>query len=194
MISWIITACFLLVCFVLLLGHLPIISKSREGQLAKAISAAMEFRCPFLAGMTHEILEVTAKLCANLSLTTEETRITLNAARLCDLGLSSTPSEILLKKNEWTADEEAIYDRHPDAGANILRTSPALRRYATITRFHHSRFEVVPDAPISSRILCVASDYVRYKQTLGEERALVAMERQAGLHYDPEVVEALTLN
>jgi response regulator RpfG family c-di-GMP phosphodiesterase len=192
-IAWVIVLTFAIICLALLTLHLPLLIVNREGQLAKGISTAIEHRGPFLAGMSQEIVELSASIADLLGLNREETRRTITAAKLCDLGLCSVPSELLLKNNEWTPEEEAIYDRHPDTGAHILRTSPALKSYSKIVRFHHSRFEVIPDAPIESRVICAASDYVRFRRLMGAERALLAMERQSGLHYDPEVVEAIKL-
>jgi putative two-component system response regulator len=182
------------VCLALLLLHLPYLIKHREGQLSRGIATAMECRGPFLATMTQDIYELSESLADILGLGGEEKRKTLNAAKLCDIGLSGVPSEILLKRHEWTPEEQAVYDRHPDTGADILRGSPALKRYSKIVRFHHSRYEVVPDAPIESRILCVASDFIRFKQLMSVDRAVLALERQSGLHYDPEVVEAIKLH
>lgn len=193
MISWIIVAVSLGVFLILGKFHLPQLRFRREIELSKGISTAVEHRGPFMAGTTQEIIEICQRVSEVLDLSKKEQAKLEVSARLCDLGLCGIPSELLLKRTEWTAEEEAIYDRHPDQGAEILSKSKALKSYAKIVRFHHSRFEVVPDAPLESRILCVVSDYVRFKRTMGSERSLLALERQSGTHYDPELVEAVKL-
>jgi response regulator RpfG family c-di-GMP phosphodiesterase len=142
-------------------------------------------------GMYDEITDLSGQLSQELGLKPREVEVTKVAALICDIGLCSVPSDILQKTDEWTAEEQALFDRHSEIGSSIVRQSAILRKYSKIIQHHHTKFEVEPQTPIASRIIGVSTDYVRYKRVYGAARALTAIERQSGVQYDPMVVESL---
>ena len=181
----------MVVCGLLMALHLPAIRTSRMNQIGKAISSAVESRSPFLEGMFLEITDLTEQVAGNLGLRQKEIDSTKVAALICDIGLCNVPSHILQKTEEWTPEEQAMFDRHTEIGASIVRQSAILRKYSNIVQHHHTKYEVEPRTPIASRIIGVTADYVRFKRVYGASRALTAIERQSGVQYDPQVVESL---
>lgn len=182
---------FMMVCIFLLVFHLPAIRTSRMNQIGRAISSAVESRSPFMDGMYGEIAEVSEVLSVNLGLAQKDIEATKVAALICDIGLCSVPSTILQKTEEWSPEEQALFDRHSEIGASIVRQSAILRKYSRVIQHHHTKFEVDPSTPIGSRIIGVSADYVRYKRVYGSSRAMTAIERQSGVQYDPIVVNSL---
>ena len=160
-------------------------------QLGRSIATAVECRSPFLDGMFEEISELSEQIARDLGLNKRDYEATRVSSLLCDIGLCSVPSGILQKTTEWSPEEQALFDRHTEIGASIVRQSALLRKYATIVQHHHTKFEVEPRTPVASRIIGVAADFVRYKRVHGPARALTAIERQSGVQYDPVVVESL---
>lgn len=73
----------------------------------------------------------------------------------------------------------------------MLKGNRLLAEFAPIVRHHHSRFESEPNVPVESRIISACSDYLHLIRHVGSERALVALDRQSGFHYDPKVVVAI---
>ena len=191
MISLGISILFCLVCILFVVVHLPQIRTSRMRQIGRSIAAAVESRSPFLDGMFDEICEVSESICMDMAISKQDTETTKVAALLCDIGLCSVPSAILQKTEEWTPEEQALFDRHTEIGASIVKQSAILRKYSTIVQHHHTKYEVEPRTPIASRIIGVAADYVRYKRVYGASRAITAIDRQSGIQYDPNVVNSL---
>ncbi len=182
---------FLVVCTLLLTLHLPTIRLSRMNQIGQAISSAVESRSPFMDGMYAEISELSEQICLDMAIDKKDVETTKVAALICDIGLCSVPSAILQKTEEWTPEEQSLFDRHAEIGASIVRQSPILRKYSNIVQHHHTKFEVEPRTPIASRIIGVTADYVRFKRVYGSSRAMTAVERQSGVQYDPDVVNSL---
>ena len=185
------TVAFCIVCVILLVLHLPIIRLSRMNQIGRAISSAVESRSPFMDGMFQEISDLSGQIAGDLGIRRKDVETTKVASLLCDIGLCSVPSAILQKTEEWTAEEQALFDRHTEIGASIVRQSAILRKYSNIVHHHHTKFEVEPKTPIASRIIGVTADYVRFKRVYGASRAMTAIERQSGVQYDPAVVDSL---
>ncbi len=182
---------FLLVCCLLIGYHLPRIRLSRMNQIGRSIATAVESRSPFLEGMFHEACELSEQVSQNLGLKRKDAETTKVATLLCDIGLCNIPSAVLQKTEEWTPEEQAVFDRHSEIGSSIVRQSPILKKYSSIVQHHHTKFEVEPNTPIASRIIGVTTDYVRYKRVYGANRAMTAIERQSGVQYDPAVVNSL---
>ncbi|MBI1333708.1 MAG: HD domain-containing protein [Armatimonadetes bacterium] len=182
---------FCLLCVLFAIFHLPTVRRSRMDQIGRAIASAVECRSPFLEGMFDEIGDLSEQLSLQMGLDRQTARNAKVAALLCDIGLCSVPSAILQKTEEWTPEEQALFDRHTEIGASIVRQSAILRKYSTVVQHHHTKFEVEPRTPITSRIIGVAADYVRYKRVYGDSRALTVIDRQSGIQYDPKVVNSL---
>jgi putative two-component system response regulator len=182
---------FVLVCAGLLAFHLPAIRRSRMNQIGCAISSAVECRSPFLEGMFNEISDLSEQIGLSLGLRSKDIETTKIAALICDIGLCNVPSAILQKTEEWSPEEQALFDRHTEIGASIVRQSAILKKYSNIVCHHHTKYEVEPRTPIASRIIGVTADYVRYKRVYGANRAMTAIERQSGVQYDPAIVDSL---
>ena len=123
---------------------------------------------------------------------------------LHDIGKVAMPDAILFKPGELTAEERALMARHPIVGAEIMQGIEFLQEAAKVVRSHHERWDGdgYPDGlageeiPLTARVFAVADVLdalttdrpYRPRIPLAEARALI--ERSAGTHFDPEVVEA----
>ena len=183
-----------LVCAIMLgftAWHLPILRVARQRRLAKGIGVAVEHRSPFLAGSVEALEKLVAGVSTEMALSSRERERVRIASQICDLGLCGVPSQLLRKNFEWTPDEQATFERHATSGAGMLKGNRLLAEYGPIVRHHHSRFEAEPEAPVESRVLSACSDYLQLIRHVGTERAIIALERQSGFHYDPAVVSAI---
>jgi HD-GYP domain-containing protein (c-di-GMP phosphodiesterase class II) len=191
MTSWIIVTVSSFLVFVVTIFHLPRLRLRRNKDLARSMSVALTNRAPFLAGVTDSVKDLAVKIGRESGMGVIQLSDLENAALMCDIGLTNTPSSILLKSTEWSAEEQSVYDRHPELSASIIRQISVLRPHAEVVARHHERYENSETIPLASRILCLASDFVRYEQSLGPDRAMLAIEKQSGLHYDPVLVGIL---
>lgn len=191
MIGWVVTSLLCVLMLAITGWHLPILRAARQRRLAKGIGVAVEHRSPFLAGSADALEQLVAGVSVAMGLGSRERERVRIAAQICDLGLCGVPSELLLKNFEWSPEEQATFERHAAGGAGMLKGNRLLAEFAPIVRHHHSRFESEPNVPVESRIISACSDYLHLIRHVGSERALVALDRQSGFHYDPKVVVAI---
>jgi hemerythrin-like metal-binding protein len=166
-----------------------------------------------VARLTHEIARRLAAAGHDPDTITDEfLRHVGLASILHDVGKVSVPDSILLKPGPLTAEERSVMERHAADGAVILRKAEAMlagsvqfRLAADIAACHHERWNGTgyPHAlragaiPLAARIVSVADVFdalisVRpYKAAWSQDRALFYLREQAGVSFDPRVVEAL---
>ena len=127
------------------------------------------------------------------------------AALLHDLGKVAVPGDILSKPGPLDPRERSIVERHPVAGAELLRRISGLEPVATIVRYHHERWDGrgYPSGlsgeriPIASRIVSVCDAFEAmmsdrpYRPALDRKTTKAELEQGAGRQFDPAVVEAL---
>lgn len=131
----------------------------------------------------------------------------LNAAPMHDIGKIGIPDNILLKPGKLDDDEMAVMKQHPQIGADILdNSSSSLIQLAySVAMYHHEKWDGSgyphglkgEEIPVEARIVAVADVFDAltnkrpYKEAWTVEDALAEINKQSGLHFDPEVVNAL---
>ena len=169
-----------------------------------ALSTIVEIRDPYTAGHQRRVAEISCRLGRFLGLDENRLRVLRTAAMLHDIGKVHIPNEILSKPGRLTDIETLMVRVHPQAAADILRKIPFEEDIATIVLQHHERLDGsgYPSGlkggqiVLEARILAVAdvleamSSHRPYRPSLGVAAALEELERNKGILYDPEVVEA----
>jgi len=122
---------------------------------------------------------------------------------LHDIGKIGIPDAILLKPGPLTAAEWKVMRRHPEIGRRLIEKIPFLRGAVPIVYHHHERWdgtgyplglrgEVIP---LGARIFAVADaldamTFDRpYSHAITFEAASAEIQRCAGTHFDPAVVD-----
>lgn len=149
-----------------------------------------------------QFVEETAR---RLGCSAEEQHLLRLAALLHDVGKIGIPDIILNKPGPLTDEEWAIMRCHPEIGRQILeQVGGVFRPLAAIVVAHHERwdghgypFGLQKDAiPLGARILAVVdsfdamTSYRPYRNPLSIAQARAELQRCAGSHYDPCVLEA----
>lgn len=127
-----------------------------------------------------------------------------NAAPMHDIGKIGIRDHILLKPGPLDAQEWAEMRRHPVYGAEIIgeHDSELMRLSREIALNHHERWDGsgYPAGlrgraiPLSARIVAVADVFDAlttrrpYKKAWPVDEAVQHMGRQAGIHFDPELI------
>ena len=125
------------------------------------------------------------------------------AALLHDIGKLAVPEHILSKPGPLTAEEFHKIRAHPKIGADIISAVPFPYPVAPLILSHHERWDGKgypsglkgQEIPLGARILAVVDCFDAlmadrpYHKPLPYDAALALVRQEAGLAYDPEVVE-----
>jgi HD-GYP domain-containing protein (c-di-GMP phosphodiesterase class II) len=125
-------------------------------------------------------------------------------AFLHDVGKIGIPDSILLKPAKLTAEEFATMRTHVTLGIDIIERSAWLKKARDVVEFHHEKFDgsgymrgLAGEAiPLAARVFAVADVFDAltskrpYKEPMSCAEALAIVERDAGQHFDPQVVAA----
>lgn len=126
------------------------------------------------------------------------------AALLHNVGKVAIPEEVLRKAGSLSPDEQALVQRYPVIGEQILEAVPRFRGVAKLVRHHRERWDGTgyPDGlrgeeiPLGARIIAVVdaynamTDHRRYRVALSHTDAVAELQRHAGTQFDPDVVRA----
>ncbi|WP_146066929.1 HD-GYP domain-containing protein, partial [Candidatus Venteria ishoeyi] len=124
-------------------------------------------------------------------------------APMHDIGKIGIPDAILRKPGKLDDTEWTIMKQHPEIGANILKGDTPLQHMARdIALYHHEKWDgsgypqglAGTQITLAARIVAVADVFdalttVRpYKAAWPVEKAVEFMQKQAGQHFDPDLV------
>jgi putative two-component system response regulator len=138
-------------------------------------------------------------------LTAEQAELLLNASPMHDIGKIGIPDRILLKPGPLDAEEWAIMKKHPTIGAELLSggSSELMQMAETIAHCHHEKFDGTgyprglegEQIPLAARIVAVCDVFDAllskrpYKAPWTVEAALAELDKRAGSHFDPRLVQ-----
>jgi len=133
-----------------------------------------------------------------------QAELLMYAAMMHDIGKIGIPDGVLLKPGKLTREEFDIIKGHPEIGAEIIggHDVEVLEMARQIALGHHEKWngQGYPhglsgaDIPIVARIVAIADVFdaltcVRpYKTAWPVEKALELIEKEAGQHFDPNLV------
>jgi putative nucleotidyltransferase with HDIG domain len=145
------------------------------------------------------------ELARELGLTEDETEALRAASVLHDIGKLAVPEHIISKPGKLTPEEFEKMKIHPIVGAEILEQVDFPYPVVPIVRAHHEKWDGSgypnglsgEDIPIGARILsavdcldALASDR-QYRRALPLDKAMAMVASEAGISFDPRVVEIL---
>ena len=146
-------------------------------------------------------------LARQMGLTGDALEAVNTGALLHDIGKLGVPDYILLKPGRLTDEEFAKIKKHPAIGAAILEAVDFPWPVLPVVKSHHERWDGsgYPDGlkgeeiPLSARILAVADVYDAltssrsYRSAWNSQAALEEIQRNAGVQFDPAVVQAFAI-
>jgi HD-GYP domain-containing protein (c-di-GMP phosphodiesterase class II) len=138
-----------------------------------------------------------------LGLSQNEIEQVKRASILHDLGKIGVSERILLKKSSLTPREFEHIKKHPQIGADILRSIQALHGIIPLVLSHHERWDgkgyprglKKEEIPLGARIVAIADVYQAlisdrpYRKALAKEKAVEIIKEGSGTQFDPAIVD-----
>jgi HD-GYP domain-containing protein (c-di-GMP phosphodiesterase class II) len=158
---------------------------------------------PRLQGHGIRTAQYAVRLGHAVDLTSTELNDLCLASLLHDIGLLTVPQSLLRKEGLLTAEEYALVQSHPRAGAELLEPIPFLRIPALWIAHHHERWDGFgypyglrgAVIPLGARILAVADTFDALLsphwsgQAHDAKSALCLLRLLAGSQLDPDLVD-----
>ena len=179
------------------------LQKSMKG-IIQAIALTVETRDPYTAGHQRRVAELSQAIAQEMGLPAEMIKGLHTAAKIHDLGKITVPAEILTKPAKLSDTEFGLIKLHAEAGHSILEDIDFPWPVARMVLEHHERINgsgypnklTGEKLLIESRILAVAdvveaiTFYRPYRLPYGIEMALFEIEKDRGILYEAEIVDA----
>lgn len=170
----------------------------------KAFVSALDARDPYTKGHSERVADYSKAIAKEMELKKEFIERLYLAALMHDMGKIAVDDTILRKEKNLTDEEWKIMRIHPVATARILRDFKTLKDIVPWALYHHERFDgkgypegkAGMDIPLPAQILAVADAFDAmtskrpYRPGMNLETALLEIEKNKGLQWRPDVVDA----
>lgn len=155
---------------------------------------------------SRHVVDLVLHVADVLRLSPAERRDAEFVALLHDVGKIRIPSELINKAGPLDADERTLMETHTIIGQELLeQVGGLIGHIGRLVRSCHERWdgEGYPDGlageeiPLIARIVCACDAYSAmttdrsYRKARSREAAIAELERSAGSHFDPRVVDAI---
>ncbi|MBD3824620.1 MAG: response regulator [Epsilonproteobacteria bacterium] len=187
------------------------LSKETEYEISIRLGRASEFRDLETGGHIKRMSHYSKLLAKLYGLSDEECELVLYAAPLHDIGKVGIPDRILLKPGKFEGNEFEIMKQHAALGAKMLEGAdqfPVLQAGRIIALEHHEKYDGSgyphnkkgEGIHLYARIVAVADVFDAlsskrcYKEPMPLDRVLEIMKKDAGVHFDPHLIELFLAN
>jgi putative two-component system response regulator len=178
--------------------------EASEHETALCLSVAGEYRDDDTGQHTQRVGATAAVLARHSGLLLYSVDLISQAAPLHDVGKIGIPDSILLKPAKLTPEEFEAMKAHCWIGWGILSRhhTPLLQLAASIAISHHERWDGSgyphglggEGIPVEGRLVAIVDVFDalthkrHYKEAWPVEQAVAEIQSQAGLHFDPQLV------
>ncbi|PWH15223.1 MAG: hypothetical protein DDG60_06280 [Anaerolineae bacterium] len=173
-------------------------------QTLRALSSALDARDRETEGHSLRVSRLATELGKRVGLTPEQAKVMERGAILHDIGKIGISDTILLKPGPLTPDEWETMRLHPDIGARIIEGIPFLKDALPVIRYHQERWDGSGypiglkgyDIPLMARIFAVVDAFDAltserpYRKPIAAREAVQYLRQNAGILFDPDIVEA----
>ena len=173
--------------------------------IAEAWEAALRARAPAQHAGTPLVRKLAAQVSRQLGLGRAERSAVDVCAQIRDIGMIKLPDSVVLKTGPLSPRDWALLNRHPELGAELLQSFPAMAESAALVRAHHERWDGdgYPDGlrgqaiPLPSRVVAICDAFVAIaidrpqQRGIGADRAMEYIVGDRGAQFDPGTVDAL---
>lgn len=187
------------------LKNLQLFTDLREAnhQALYMLAVAAEYKDKDTGDHINRLARYTRQIAQALGFSDEEAERYGEASMLHDIGKVGIPDNILKKPGKLTDEEFAVIKTHPQLGADILCKNKWFTIACEIAYAHHEKWDgsgypqglKAETIPLSARIVAIVDVFDAlvnkraYKEPWPVEEALALLRREAGKHFDPQLVE-----
>lgn len=171
-----------------------------------ALMSALDARDRETEGHSTRVSRLTCLLGEEIGLSGQQLKALERGALLHDIGKIGISDKVLHKPGKLTDEEWKVMRIHPDIGARIVEGIPFLQDTLPVIRYHHERWDGSgypmglknSEIPIQARIFAIADVFDAltsrrtYRKKSTADEAIQYIKEQAGILFDPLIVEALT--
>ena len=184
-----------------LIGDLGVQQQAFVERLAKAVDEKGQYK----VAHSQNTAELSRKLCRQLGLNEKTTDLVYYAGLLQNIGKITLPESLFTNKGKLSKEEWEKLQNHPNVGVNLLMNINFLSEVIPYIHYHKERRDGggEPEGlkgnsiPFGSRIIAVADAYTAmtsdrsYRKAMDKDEALAVIKSEAGIKWDPIVVNAL---
>ena len=184
-----------------LIGDLGVQQQAFVEKLAKAVDEKGQYK----VAHSQNTAELSRKLCRQLGLNEKTSDLVYYAGLLQNIGKITLPESLFTNKGKLSKEEWEKLQNHPNVGVNLLMNINFLSEVIPYIHYHKERWDGggEPEGlkgnsiPFGSRIIAVADAYTAmtsdrsYRKAMDKGEALTVIKSEAGIKWDPVVVNAL---
>ena len=184
-----------------LIGDLGIQQQAFVQKLAKAVDEKGQYK----VAHSQNTADLSRKLCKQIGLNEKTTDLIYYAGLLQNIGKITLPESLFSNKGKLSKEEWEKLQNHPNVGVNLLMNINFLSEVIPYIHYHKERWDGrgEPEGlkgnsiPFGSRIIAVADAYTAmtsdrsYRKAMTKDEALKVIKDEAGIKWDPTVVNAL---
>lgn len=169
------------------------------------VSEATDLKDPYTARHSRRVSSLAARVARGLGLREREVQKVRIAGLLHDIGKMGVPVGIIRKPSGLTESEMELMRQHPVIGAELVEGLDVIGDAAELVRHSHEHMNgsgypagLKGEAiPLGSRIILAVDAFDAlttdrpYRKRRSHEEALKILKANAGIQFDPKVVEAI---
>lgn len=184
-----------------LIGDLGVQQQAFVQKLAKAVDEKGQYK----VAHSQNTADLSKKLCKQIGLNEKTTDLIYYAGLLQNIGKITLPESLFSNKGKLSKEEWEKLQNHPNVGVNLLMNINFLSEVIPYIHYHKERWDGKGEPeglkgnsiPFGSRIIAVADAYTAmtsdrsYRKAMAKDEALKVIKDEAGVKWDPTVVNAL---
>ena len=154
------------------------------------------------------VTRMTIKLASLMGIEGDELTFIGRGAMMHDAGKVGIPDSILIKPGPLDEDEWELMKQHPVIARDMIQDIEFLKPSIDIPYSHHERWNGSgypeglqgEEIPIAARLFAIIDVWDAllekrvYKESWPEDQVLLYLQEQAGIHFDPQVVDLFLEN
>ena len=177
----------------------------QQQSFVEKLAYASDLKGQYKRSHSNECAELSRQICHELKLNEKTTDLIYYAGLLQNIGKITLSEELLSKKDKLTDNEWNELKNSPNAGVDLLMNINFMSEVVPYINYQQERYngKGYPEGlsgssiPLGSRIIALAGAYCAltqdraHRKALTNEEALKILKEEAGIKWDPEIVDVL---